>query len=145
MDAPFDTCAETVVLSNRAGLRGECILLAAGHLPVAGVEWVVPSNGGSSHARGRGAECRETRFATLAPAGVAKSNYLLSTAREEAKEHKYNNDDDDDPEDSADRKEHSESCKHSRLQVGVSVSSLLVGLRNRKLSRLVVARLLGRT
>jgi hypothetical protein len=74
-----------------------------------------------------------------------KSNYLLSTAREEAKEHKYNNDDDDDPEDSADRKEHSESCKHSRLQVGVSVNSLLVGLRNGKLSRLVVARLLGRT
>ena len=73
-----------------------------------------------------------------------KSNYLLSTAREEAKEHKYNHDDDDDPEDSADRKEHSERCKHFRLLVGVSVSSLLVGLRNGKLSRLVVARLLGR-
>jgi hypothetical protein len=59
-----------------------------------------------------------------------KSNYLLSTAREKAKEHKHNNDDDDDPKDSADRKEHSERCKHFRLLVGVSVSSLLVGLRN---------------
>ena len=63
-----------------------------------------------------------------------KSNYLLSTAREEAKEHKHNYDDDDDPKDSADRKKHSQRCKHSRLQVGVSVSSLLVGLRNGKLA-----------
>ena len=55
---------------------------------------------------------------------------LLSAPREKAKEHKHNNDDEDDPEDSADRKEHSERCKHSRLLVGVSVNSLLVGLRN---------------
>jgi hypothetical protein len=55
---------------------------------------------------------------------------LLSAAKEKAKKHKHNNDDDDDPKDSADRKKHSERRKHSRLQVGVSVSSLLVGLRN---------------
>ena len=60
----------------------------------------------------------------------SKSSYLLSTAREKAKEHKHNNDDEDDPEDSADRKEHSERCKHSRLLVDVSVNSLLVDLRN---------------
>ena len=59
-----------------------------------------------------------------------KSNYLLSTTREKAKEHKHNDDDEDDPEDSADRKKHSERCKHSRLLVGVSLSFLLVGLRN---------------
>ena len=59
----------------------------------------------------------------------------LSTARENAKEHKHNNDDDDDPKDSTDRKKHSERCKHSRLPVGVSVSSLLVDLRNGKRSR----------
>ena len=57
-------------------------------------------------------------------------NDLLSAAREKAKEHKHNNDDEDDPEDSADRKEHSERCKHSRLLVGVSVNSLVVGLQN---------------
>jgi hypothetical protein len=73
-----------------------------------------------------------------------KSNYLLSTAREEAKEHKHNYDDDDDPKDSADRKKHSERCKHPRLQVGVSVSSLLVPLRNESSPRAVVARLFGR-
>jgi len=39
------------------------------------------------------------------------SNYLFSTARENAKEHKHNNDDDDDPKDSADRTKHSEGCK----------------------------------
>jgi hypothetical protein len=82
------------------------------------------------------------RFDSLVFVGLkkTKSNYLLSIARENAKEHKHNNDDDDDPKDSADRKKHSKRCKHSRLQVGVSVSSLLVGLRNGKLSRAVVAR-----
>jgi hypothetical protein len=59
----------------------------------------------------------------------------LSAAKEKAKKHKHNNDDDDDPKDSADRKKHSERRKHSRLQVSVSVSSLLVGLRNGKLSQ----------
>ena len=69
---------------------------------------------------------------------MRQSNHLLSTAREEANEHKHNKDDHDDPEDSADRKEHSERCEHSRLLVGVSVSSLLVGLRNEELLRAVV-------
>jgi hypothetical protein len=72
------------------------------------------------------------RFDSLVFVGLkkTKSNYLLSIARENAKEHKHNNDNDDDPKDSADRKKHSERCKHSPLQVGVSVSSLLVALRN---------------
>jgi hypothetical protein len=70
---------------------------------------------------------------------------LLSTARENAKEHKHDNDNDDDPQDSADRKKHSERRKHSRLQVRVSVSSLLVGLRNESSRRALVARLRRKT
>jgi len=69
---------------------------------------------------------------------------LLSPIENEPQNQQDKNDDQDDPEDTADRKEHSERCKHSRLLVGVSVRSLLVGLRNGKLSRAVVVRLLGR-
>ena len=55
---------------------------------------------------------------------------LPTSHKEEAKQYEHDNYDDDDPKDSANRKEHSERCKHSRLLIGVSLSSLLMGLRN---------------